>query len=264
MARLTRPVNGKVCNEANVISKLTSLFKTASEKTSDADWENYYKQQAQQCADADLRGFYSAGLPGADTPLNQLEFVALDFETTGLNVCRNRIVSIGLVPFTLSRIRPAAGHYWLVDPSIPLSKVSVTIHRITDSEVAGAPPLDNVLAELLQALAGKIVVVHYRQIERGFLDAAVLALRGEHCLFPLIDTMAIEARWARQGMLANMKRTLGLREDSIRLADSRLRYGLPDYSSHHAKVDAMATAELFLAQVARHYTEDTRLGDLWL
>ncbi len=247
-----------------VISKLSKLFKPASEKNSASDWASYYKQQTTQCADDELRRFYSHGLPDVDTPLNQLEFVALDFETTGLNVRRNRIVSIGLVPFTLSRIRPAAGHYWLVDPSTPLNKTSVTIHRITDSELENAPALDTVLPELLQALAGKIAVVHYRQIEREFLDAAVIALRGEHCLFPLIDTMAIEARWVRQGMLANMKRTLGLREDSIRLADSRLRYGLPDYSAHHAKVDAMATAELFQAQVARHYSEDTRLGELWL
>lgn len=247
-----------------MISKLTSLFKPASEKTSDADWASYYKQRASQSADADLRRFYSGSLPNADTPLEQQEFVALDFETTGLNPHRDRIVSIGLVPFTLSRIRPASGRYWLVDPDTALSKTSVTIHHITDSEVADAPLLDSVLPELLQALAGRIVVVHYRQIEREFLDAAVLALRGEHCLFPLIDTMAIEARWIRQGMLANMKRTLGLREDSIRLADSRLRYGLPDYSAHHAKVDAMATAELFQAQVARHYSEDTRLSDLWL
>jgi len=247
-----------------VISKLSSLFKPVSKKASESDWAAYYRQQAAQCVDDELRRFYSSGLPDADTPLNQLEFVALDFETTGLDVRRDRIVSIGTVPFSLSRIRPAAGDYWLVDPATPLSKASVTIHRLTDSEVANVPALDTVLPALLKALAGKIVVVHYRQIERGFLDAAVLALRGEHCLFPLIDTMAIEARWARQGMLANMKRALGLREDSIRLADTRLRYGLPDYSSHHAKVDAMATAELFQAQVARHYSEDTRLADLWL
>lgn len=247
-----------------MISKITSLFKLPGKNNSEADWAAYYKQRAAQSADADLRRFYSEGLPDADKALNQLEFVALDFETTGLSPRRDRIVSIGLVPFNLSRIRPAAGQYWLVDPATALSKTSVTIHHITDSEVADAPVLDLLLPELLQALAGKVVVVHYREIERGFLDAAVLALRGEHCLFPLIDTMAIEARWARQGMLANMKRSLGLREDSIRLADSRLRYGLPDYSSHHAKVDAMATAELFLAQVARHYSEDTCLSDLWL
>lgn len=251
-----------------MIRKLTSLFKPVGKKTSasarTSDWVAYYQQRAAKSADADLQHFYRSGLPEADTALNQLEFVALDFETTGLNPGRDRIVSIGLVPFNLSRIRPASGHYWLVDPDTALSKTSVTIHHITDSEVAGAPTLDSVLPGLLQALADRIVVVHYRQIERDFLDAAVMALRGEHCLFPLIDTMAIEARWARQGMLANMKRSLGLREDSIRLADSRLRYGLPDYSSHHAKVDAMATAELFQAQVARHYSEDTRLSDLWL
>lgn len=247
-----------------MIARLTRLFKSVADNASANDWETYFQRQAAHCKDAELKAFYSAVLPDADTPLHEVEFVALDFETTGLNVQRNRIVSIGTVPFSMSRIRPAEGHYWVVDPSATLSKRSVEIHHITDSEVASAPPLDDVLPQLLDALTGKIAVVHYRQIERPFLDAAVFVLRGEHCLFPLIDTMAIEARWARQGLLANMKRTLGLREDSIRLADSRRRYGLPDYTAHHAKVDAMATAELFVAQLARHYSEDTRLGELWL
>ncbi|MCP8690596.1 3'-5' exonuclease, partial [Marinobacterium sp. OS208] len=60
---------------------------------------------AERVNDERLRAFYSAGLPAADTPLNELEFVALDFETTGLNPDKDGILSIGLVPFNASRIR---------------------------------------------------------------------------------------------------------------------------------------------------------------
>lgn len=40
-----------------------------------------------------------------DTPLAQVPLVAMDFETTGLNADRDDIVSIGLVPLSLQRIR---------------------------------------------------------------------------------------------------------------------------------------------------------------
>ncbi|MDT8453300.1 MAG: 3'-5' exonuclease [Gammaproteobacteria bacterium] len=240
------------------------MWNAKSQSGATSDWASYFEQQAQLCHDLDLRRFYSAGLPDVQTPLRELTFMALDFETTGMNARRDGIVSIGMVPFTLERIRPSAGHYWLVKPAGVLNVSSIEIHHITHSEVANAPDLDAVLGEVLDALSGHIPVVHFRNIERPFLDAAVVARRGEHCLFPLIDTMTIEAISTRQGMMARLRRFMGLPQESIRLADSRTRYGLPDYVSHHAKVDAMATAELFQAQVARHYSPDTPVGELWL
>jgi DNA polymerase-3 subunit epsilon len=202
-------------------------------------------------------------VPAEACPIEQVPLVALDFETTGLDYRHHAIVSIGLVPFDLRIIRPAAGRYWVVKPPRPLTEESIALHRITHSEVEHAPPIATVLDELLAELADRLVVVHYRNIERPFLDAAVLANRGERCLFPLIDTMAREARWERHSRLQRLKRLFGVQPSSIRLADSRARYGLPHYSSHHAKVDAIATAELFQAQMARHFRPDTPVSDLW-
>ena len=67
-------------------------------------------------------------------------------------------------------------------------------------------------------------------------------------------------RPAQPGWLA---RLFGRKVESIRLADSRLRYGLPHYSAHHALTDAVATAELLQAQVLTHYQPETPLRDLW-
>lgn len=234
-----------------------------STKAPPSDWYDYMKLQAQACQSPSLQRFYHAGLPAADTPLSELPLLALDFETTGLDPHRDEIVSIGMVPFTLAGIRPAAGYYQVVKPSRALNEQSITFHRITHSQVAEAPSLDEVLDEVIDLLAGSAVVVHYRHIERPFLDLAALRLRGEHCLFPVIDTMAIEARWQHQGWRRQLQHWLGVSPASIRLDDSRRRYGLPTYSAHHAKVDAVATAELFLAQVARHYTPQTPIARLW-
>lgn len=227
-------------------------------------WAEYFARQAQACRTPALRRFYAAGLPAKDTPVADVSLLALDFETTGLDPDRHGIVSIGMVPFDLRSIRPAAGRYWVIKPKQPLREESIAFHRITHSEVEHAPPFAAVLDDVLASLAGHLIVVHYRNIERPFLDAAVMAARGEHCLFPVIDTMALEARQERPDHWRRLKRFLGIQPTSIRLADSRTRYGLPAYSSHHAKLDAMATAELFQAQIARHYSPDTPVSDLWI
>lgn len=240
------------------------MFSRAHQRQQSPGWAEYFARQAQACRTPALKRFYAAGVPAEDRPIGEVPLVALDFETTGLDPREHAIVSIGLVPFDLRVIRPSAGRYWVVKPPRSLPDESIAFHRITHSEVEQAPPIGAILDELLPELANRLVVVHYRHIERPFLDTAVMANRGEHCLFPLIDTMALEARWQRRGRLQGIKRLFGIQPSSIRLADSRGRYGLPHYSSHHAKVDAMATAELFQAQVARRFTPETPISDLWI
>lgn len=235
----------------------------SSERPEESTWPAFFADKAERCQDPALRAFYAAGVPAPQTPLRDVPLVALDFETTGLDVHRHAIVSIGLVPFDMTRIRPSAGRYWVVRPQRPLDEASIRFHRITHAEVAHAPDIDAVLDELLAELSGSLIVVHYRGIERPFLDAAVQDRRGERCLFPLIDTMSIEDQAVRQGGWNRLKSFMGVARTSIRLGDTRARYGLPAYSSHHAKVDALATAELLQAQIARHYSPDTPVSELW-
>ena len=228
------------------------------------DWPALFARLAQTARDPRLARFYQAGTVSADTPLEQAPLLALDLETTGLDSRRDSIVSLGLVPFDLRRIRCREASYWVVKPAGELSSQSVTFHHITHSDIHSAPGLDAVLEHLLTAMAGKIMVVHYRPIERGFLDQAVRQLLGEGLQFPVIDTMQLEARLhPRQRRPGWLRQLLDQQAVSIRLADSRLRYGLPLYSAHHALSDALATAELLQAQVATHYPANTPVGELW-
>lgn len=236
----------------------------AKQQTDAESWVEYFARQVGRCRTPAVSRFYAAGVSEAGRPIGDIPLMALDFETTGLDPKGNAIISIGTVPFDLRVIRPAAGRYWVVKPPRSLPEESIAFHRITHSQVEHAPPIGAILDEVLAELTGHLVVVHYRNIERPFLDAAVMASTGEHCLFPVIDTMELEARRERQGRLQGIKRFFGVRPASIRLADSRARYGLPHYSSHHAKLDAMATAELFQAQVARHYSPGTPVSELWV
>jgi len=226
-------------------------------------WSEYLASRAELARDPLLARYFAAGTPAPDTPIAEAPMVALDMETTGLDERRHAIVSIGLVPFSMGRIRLAERRYWVLRPPRPLNAKSVTFHHITHSDIVGAPDLDEILEELLEAIAGRLVVVHYRHIERPFLDAAVKARRGEGLMFPVIDTMSLEARWYRQSLLARFKRWMGRPPASIRLYDSRERYGLPVYSGHHALVDALATAELLQAQVATYFGPETPVSELW-
>jgi DNA polymerase-3 subunit epsilon len=228
------------------------------------DWPARFAQLAQAARDPRLARFYQAGTVSADTPLEQAPLLALDVETTGLDSRRDSIVSLGLVPFDLRRIRCREASYWVVKPMCELSSQSVTFHHITHSDIHSAPRLDAVLEHLLTAMAGKIMVVHYRPIERDFLDQALRHLLGEGLQFPVIDTMQLEARLhPRKRRPGWLRQLLEQQTVSIRLADSRLRYGLPLYQAHHALTDALATAELLQAQSATHYPASTAVGDLW-
>ncbi|MEH6579585.1 MAG: 3'-5' exonuclease [Amphritea sp.] len=234
-----------------------------AKRVSAFEWSSRFSELALNTRDSRLRKFYECGAVSSDTPISEVSFVALDFETTGLNPRKNSIVSVGLVPFDLKRIRCREAHHWIVNPRKPLADESVVFHRITHSDVRDAPDLMRILEQLLESLAGCVVVVHYRYIERGFLDAALKARLREGIEFPVVDTLELEARLHRKRFSGLWSRLMGRKPLSIRLADSRSRYNLPYYQPHHALTDALATAELLQAQIATRFSPDTPISELW-
>ncbi len=229
------------------------------------DWSQRFIELAGAARDPRLQAFYRHGAPPPDTPLSALPMVALDVETTGLDPRTDEIVSVGLVPMSLACIQASASRHWIVRPRGALNAESVTIHAITHAQVAAAPDLGDILGEVLEAIGGRVVVVHCRAIERSFLNAALKERIGEGIEFPAIDTMELEARLhrtAKPGLLARLfGRTPA--KASIRLADSRARYHLPRYRAHHALTDALATAELLQAQIAHRFAPETAVKELW-
>lgn len=207
------------------------------------DWQAYLTKLEQQSRVPFLQRFYQCANLDHTTALANLELVALDLETTGLDANKNEIISIGIVPFTLSRIYCQQAKYWLVKPQKKLTENSVIIHSITHSDVNDAPPIKTILAEVVAALQGKVVVVHYRSIERNFLHSAMSYWQGEPFYFPMIDTLEIETWFLRSKKHRFWSWLTGNALASIRLAGSRQRYNLPYYQGHNALTDAIATAD---------------------
>ncbi len=227
-------------------------------------WNAKFEQKLALTSDENLVAYYRAGLPDPNTPLSEVEFVALDLETTGLDPDANDIITIGLVPFNLKRIFLRNSRHWKVRPKQKLDEDSVIIHGITHSELIDAPDLGDILDELLPCLSGKIVVVHYNRIEREFLDKALRARIGEGIEFPVLDTLQLEETIQKKLTSSLWNKLKGKKPESLRLAQSRRRYGLPDYTPHHALTDAIATAELLQAQIAHHYRDGQAISEFWL
>ncbi len=228
------------------------------------NWPLRFLELQSSCQNKTVAGYYQSALPAMDTPLDEIRFLAMDFETTGLDLHNDDIISIGVVPFTLQRVYLNQAKHWMVKPKQVLSEDSVVIHGITHSDLNKAPDIIMLLDELLQQLAGHVMVVHYRWIEREFLNKTLMQRIGQGIEFPLIDTLELEAliQHAYAGGFINKLR--GRKKQSLRLAKSRSRYGLPPYTPHHALTDAIATAELFQAQVAYHFNNQQPISDLWL
>lgn len=231
---------------------------------SDTDWQARFQSLAEEARHPLLKAYYGAGCVSPDTPISDVPLVALDFETTGLDPNQHSIVSVGMVPFTLTGIQLGQARHWVVRPKLPLHQTSITIHGITHSDIDNAPDLSEILDDVFGLLRGRIAVVHYRDIERGFLDVALKWRLGEGIRFPVLDTMAIEAHLHPERRPNRWQRLMGKKALSIRLADSRLRYALPHYAAHNALMDAAATAELLQAQIRHHFSPETPIGDLWL
>ena len=227
------------------------------------DWQRRYQQYAFAAQNTVIQSFYQAGAVPLGTALSETPFVAMDFETTGLDSNNDDIVSIGLVPFNWQRIHCNKAQHWLLQPKQKLADESIVIHGITHSEVADAPDLSALIEPLFEAIAGKVVVVHYHQIERLFLNNALMKRIGEGVEFAAIDTMELERRalQSRRGFIGKL---FGEKLGSLRLGDCRARYNLPAYSAHNAMTDALATAELLQAQLSYHYRSDTPIEQIWI
>lgn len=228
------------------------------------DWPYKYRAKQNVVSHPSLQRFYAATLPDGNTPLSEVEFVAMDFETTGLSVDKDEIITIGLVPFTLERIYLNRAKHWTVRPRQKLDEHSIVIHGITHNDIMDAPDLSDIFEEVLEQLAGRVLVVHYHRIEREFLDRALKRRIGEGIEFPVIDTMEIETLIQKRLTAGLWNRLRGKKPESVRLGQSRMRYGLPAYTPHHALTDAIATAELLQAQIAHHYSPDQLIRNFWL
>jgi DNA polymerase-3 subunit epsilon len=184
--------------------------------------------------------------------------LVLDVETTGLDPASDHLLSLGWVPVVRGEVVLAEARELRVRPPDGVDVgASATVHRLTDDVVSDATPLADALPPLLEALHGRVLLAHHSTIEVEFLAAAARTTYGAGVAVTAVDTLALQHRLQadEHGEVAG----------SLRLDAARRTFGLPRYSAHDALTDAIAAAELFLAQVAeleRRLGREVLLRDL--
>lgn len=171
--------------------------------------------------------------------------LAVDVETTGLKPGVHQMVSIGWVPVN-GRVIDLSGAEYYVLAGAAVGN-SATIHGVTDDDVARyGVDAATVLDAFLRAIEGRALLAHFAQMETGFIGQLHKDVRGTKWRLherEVIDTMTMERRhMERMGTYP--------RGEDLRLARVRQRYNLPEYGNHNALGDAIACAELYLAQTA--------------
>jgi DNA polymerase-3 subunit epsilon len=190
-----------------------------------------------------LQDYLATPLVAKRTQCDDLTIVALDLETTGLDPRKDKILSYGLVEIQHMTIRLETSRHQLIAIDEQIPEESAVINQITDDQAATGIGIKPALHEILERLAGKVMLVHYAMIEQNFLSAVCEKLYGAPFIIPTIDTLVLAQRLFE-------RRNHTVQAGDLRLFNLRPRYNLPNYKAHNALSDALATAELFLAMAS--------------
>lgn len=205
-------------------------------------YEAQRKRMLKKAPNGPLRNFLSEPFPALFTPFDQVPILAVDFETTGLDAIQDKLLSVGCVDLIDNQIKLGSSYHQIISTKGSLEPSNVTIHQITDDQKDQGKPLEAVIEQLLNRLAGKVMLVHFARIERQFLRQACLELYGMAPPIPMIDTLMVAKRRLD-------KKDVAYDPSELRLSALRAKYDLPDHYAHNALNDAIATAELLLAQI---------------
>ena len=181
--------------------------------------------------DGDDPGGVELERPTADTPIDELRFVALDCETTGQSP--HRLVELGAVAFTLDE--HVMSFETLVHSTDRINPYAKRIHGIGSDTLGGAPPVERVLARFQRFCRGAVLVEH----SADAFDTRLIASTMET---PIDADNLDTSRMA--GALWDLRDTIGLERMCTEL-------GVHHRRPHHALADAEATAACFVELVRR-------------
>ena len=183
-----------------------------------------------------------------DSSVADIEFVAFDFETTGLVAGKDRIVELGAVRF--KGIQELGSFQAIVNPGIPISAEVVSIHGITTEMVSGKPTLKDVLPDFLGFIKDSVLIAHNAAFDTGFLRAALLEEK-----LPDIDNIILDTKDIAKRVFPG-ERSYGLQNLIAGL-------GIKTTAAHRALEDAKMCMKLFQREVeAMSFLGELSLSEL--
>jgi DNA polymerase-3 subunit epsilon len=171
------------------------------------------------------------------------EWVALDCETTGLNVHRDEIISIGAVRIVGDRILTSERLQLLVRPSRRrISVDSMRVHGLRERDVVEGVDPDEALMALMRFIGSRPLVGYYLEFDLAMIDRALFPRLGVRLPQHRIEVSAMFYDWQRRQLPPYQEPA----QIDLRFATMMDSLELPMEAAHDALSDAVMAALAFI------------------
>ena len=185
---------------------------------------------------ADMHFSFMYDAPPAD------EWVALDCETTGLDVNRDEIISIGAVRIVGNRLLTSQRLELIVRPERSIAQASMRVHRLRERDVAAGMPPEQAMRQLLEFIGSRPLVGYYLEFDVGMINRAIWPMLGVGLPQPKIDISALYYDMKNRQLPAHLRNEwIDLRFETI-----MRELELPRRDAHDALNDAVMAGLAFL------------------
>ena len=171
-----------------------------------------------------------------DTPL-----ASVDLELTSLDPVTTQITSIGYVSGSAGKITLSSSGYHVINTSADLGQ-SPVIHGLTLDILQQGEGLADAINSLLPLLKTHVLIFHNARLDLMALDSAF-----KRCGLPQMEVLYIDTLQLALYQLNKQHQVLP--SNSATLTVCRQRLDLPAFPEHNALDDALATMQLFYAQL---------------
>lgn len=170
------------------------------------------------------------------------EWVALDCETTGLDVNRDKIISIGAVRIVGNRLLTSQRLELLVRPERALNADSVRVHRLRESDVAQGMDPAQAMRRLLEFVGSRPLVGYFLEFDVAMLNREIWLLLGVRLPQRKIEVSAMYYDFKNRQLPAHER---GGSID-LRFATMMSQLDLPLRDAHDALNDAVMAGLAFI------------------
>lgn len=175
-----------------------------------------------------------------DRPLSESRCVVVDVETSGLNLRRDRLISIGAVAIVNEKITLGDSFAVVLQQATPSPSKNILIHGIGGMEqTAGVPPADALL-DFLDYLGKDPLIAFHVTFDQTMIQRALHEYLGLSFKHPWSDLAYLMP--ALNPSLANKYRSLD---------DWGTHFSIHNDARHNALADALATGQLFQVALAQ-------------
>lgn len=180
--------------------------------------------------------------PSPETPWEQLRFVVFDTETTGLDLRKDRLLSIGAVTVENGSILLGQSLEILVRQDRPGHNEAAHVHGLLSSELKRGEEEQAALARFLRFIGPAVLVGHHAAFDVGMIEQAVRRRVPSFRLYNrCIDTAHLAIR-CDQPVLSGEP----VAYEKYSLDALALRFRIRSSDRHTAWGDALITAQLLL------------------